>query len=43
MFNDYVLKDYDENRLMLCPNPLMAIALSAELMQRIAVTAEVGF
>ena len=35
MFADYVEKDYFENRLLLCPNPLMALALSAELMQRI--------
>ena len=38
MFNDFVEDEYDENRLLLTYNPLMAIALSAELLIKISKT-----
>ena len=34
--NDYVEENYDKNRLLLSPNPLMSIALAAELLTKIA-------
>lgn len=36
IISDYVEENYDKNRLLLSPNPLMSIALAAELLQKIA-------
>lgn len=36
IINDYVEENYDKNRLLLSPNPLMSIALAAELLTKIA-------
>jgi hypothetical protein len=33
--NDYVEENYDKNRLLLSPNPLMSISLAAELLIKI--------
>ena len=33
IINDYVEENYDKNRLLLSPNPLMSIALAAEILQ----------
>jgi hypothetical protein len=35
IINDYVDENYDKNRLLLSPNPLMSIALAAELLNKI--------
>lgn len=36
IINDYVEENYDKNRLLLSPNPLMSIALAAEILNKIA-------
>jgi hypothetical protein len=36
IINDYVEENYDKNRLLLSPNPLMTITLSAEMLNKIA-------
>jgi hypothetical protein len=36
VINDYVEENYDKNRLLLSPNPLMSIALAAEILNFIA-------
>ncbi len=36
IINDYVEENYDKNRLLLSPNPLMSIALAAEILTKIA-------
>jgi hypothetical protein len=36
IINDYVDDDYDKNRLLLSPNPLMSISLAAEILNKIA-------
>lgn len=35
IINDYVEENYDKNRLLLSPNPLMSIALAAEILNKI--------
>lgn len=35
IINDYVEENYDKNRLLLSPNPLMSIALAAEILKKI--------
>ena len=35
VINDYVEENYDKNRLLLSPNPLMSIALAAEILKNI--------
>ncbi len=35
IFNDYVEEYYDKNLLLLSPNPLMSIALAAEILYKI--------
>lgn len=35
IINDYVEENYDKNRLLLSPNPLMSISLAAELLIKI--------
>ncbi len=35
IINDYVEENYDKNRLLLSPNPLMSISLAAELLTKI--------
>lgn len=36
IINDYVEENYDKNRLLLSPNPLMSIALAAEILNKVA-------
>lgn len=36
IINDYVEENYDKNRLLLSPNPLMSIALASELLNSVA-------
>lgn len=36
IINDYTEENYDKNRLLLSPNPIMSIALAAELLSTIA-------
>jgi len=36
IIGDYVEESYDKNRLLLSPNPLMSIALAAEILLKIA-------
>jgi hypothetical protein len=36
IINDYVEENYDKNRLLLSPNPLMSIALAAEILDNVA-------
>ena len=36
IINDYVVDDYNKNRLLLSANPLMSIALACELLSKIA-------
>ena len=36
IINDYVEENYDKNRLLLSPNPIMSIALASELLNTIA-------
>jgi hypothetical protein len=38
IINDYVEENYDKNRLLLSPNPLMSIALAAEILGNIALS-----
>lgn len=35
IINDYVEENYDKNRLLLSPNPLMSIALACELLKNV--------
>lgn len=35
IINDYVEENYDKNRLLLSPNPLMSIALASELLNNV--------
>lgn len=35
VINDYVEENYDKNRLLLSPNPLLSIALASELLTNI--------
>jgi hypothetical protein len=35
IINDYVEENYDKNRLLLSPNPLMSISLASELLNSI--------
>ncbi len=36
VINDYVEENYDKNRLLLSPNPLMSIALASEILNKVA-------
>lgn len=36
IINDYIMENYDKNRLLLSPNPLMSIALAAEILNKVA-------
>lgn len=36
IINDYVEENYDKNRLLLSPNPLMSLALAAEILNKVA-------
>ena len=36
VLNDYVEENYDKNRLLLSPNPLMSIALAGEIVANVA-------
>lgn len=36
IITDYVEENYDKNRLLLSPNPVMSIALAAEILKKIA-------
>ena len=36
IINDYFLEDYNQNRLLLSPNPLMSIALACEIIKKIS-------
>lgn len=36
IINDYVEENYDKNRLLLSPNPLMTITLASEMLNKIA-------
>ena len=38
IIDDYVNENYDKNRLLLSPNPLMSIALAAEILITIALS-----
>ena len=38
IINDYVEENYDKNRLLLSPNPLMSISLAAEILTKIAAS-----
>ena len=38
IINDYVEENYDKNRLLLSPNPLMTIALAAEILNHIGTS-----
>jgi hypothetical protein len=35
IINEYVIDDYNRNRLLLSPNPLMSIAMACELLTKI--------
>jgi hypothetical protein len=36
IINGYIVENYDKNRLILSPNPLMSITLAAELLSKIS-------